>query len=65
MKEYAIFDLDGTLIDSFECICRNTNKALAYFDCPICIDSQFEVFRNKDIGELLETKLIVGSYSVY
>lgn len=52
MKEYAIFDLDGTLIDSFECICRNINKTLVYFNCPKCTDSQFEVFRNKDLSEL-------------
>lgn len=52
MKEYAIFDLDGTLIDSFECICRNINKTLVYFDCPKCTNSQFEVFRNKDLSEL-------------
>lgn len=52
MKEYAIFDLDGTLIDSFECICRNINKALLYFDCSTCTTSQFEEYRNNDLGEL-------------
>lgn len=52
MKEYVIFDLDGTLIDSFECICRNINKTLQFFDCPICTKSQFEEYRDKDLGEL-------------
>lgn len=52
MKEYAIFDLDGTLIDSFECICRNINKTLQSFDCPTCTKSQFEEYRYKDLGEL-------------
>lgn len=52
MKEYVIFDLDGTLIDSFECICRNINKTLQSFDCPICTKSQFEEYRDKDLGEL-------------
>lgn len=52
MKEYVIFDLDGTLIDSFGCICRNINKTLQSFDCPICTKSQFEEYRDKDLGEL-------------
>lgn len=52
MKEYAIFDLDGTLIDSFECICRNINKTLQSFDCPVCTKSQFEEYRHKDLSEL-------------
>lgn len=52
MKEYAIFDLDGTLIDSFECICRNINKTLQSFDCPVCTKSQFEEYRHKDLREL-------------
>lgn len=52
MKEYAIFDLDGTLIDSFECICRNINKTLLSFDCPTCTKSQFEEYRHKDLNEL-------------
>lgn len=52
MKEYVIFDLDGTLIDSFGCICRNINKTLLSFDCPICTKSQFEEYRDKDLGEL-------------
>lgn len=52
MKEYVIFDLDGTLIDSFVCICRNINKTLQSFDCPICTKSQFEEYRDKDLGEL-------------
>lgn len=52
MKAYVIFDLDGTLIDSFECICRNINKTLSFFECPICAKSQFEEYRYKDLGEL-------------
>lgn len=52
MKEYAIFDLDGTLIDSFECVCRNINKTLQSFDCPVCTKSQFEEYRHKDLSEL-------------
>ena len=50
MKKYVIFDLDGTLIDSFECICRNINKTLQSFDCQICTKSQFEEYRDKDLG---------------
>lgn len=52
MKEYAIFDLDGTLIDSFDRICRNINKTLLSFDCPICTKSLFEEYRHKNLGEL-------------
>lgn len=52
MKEYAIFDLDGTLIDSFECICRNINKTLSYFDSPTYTLSQFEEYRHKELSEL-------------
>lgn len=52
MKEYAIFDLDGTLIDSFECICRNINKTLLYFDCPTYTKSQFEEYRYEELSKL-------------
>ena len=52
MKEYVIFDLDGTLVDSFQCICRNVNKTLAYLEEPTCTAEQFEKFRNWDLKRL-------------
>ena len=52
MKEYAIFDLDGTLIDSFDCTCRNVNKTLAHFGSSVCTNSQFEEYRHKGLNEL-------------
>lgn len=33
-QKYVIFDLDGTLIDSFECVLRCVNKALASYGLP-------------------------------
>lgn len=36
-RKYVIFDLDGTLIDSFECALRCVNKALDFFSLP-CVD---------------------------
>lgn len=33
-QKYVIFDLDGTLIDSFECVLRCVNKALDTFSLP-------------------------------
>lgn len=33
-RKFVIFDLDGTLIDSFECVLRNVNKALDSFSIP-------------------------------
>lgn len=39
-RKFVIFDLDGTLIDSFECVLRCVNKTLAYFDLPKVIISQ-------------------------
>lgn len=32
--KFAIFDLDGTLIDSFECVLRCVNKSLESFSLP-------------------------------
>lgn len=31
-RKFVIFDLDGTLIDSYECVLRCINKCLTYFD---------------------------------
>lgn len=33
-RKFVIFDLDGTLIDSFECVLRCVNKALESFNLP-------------------------------
>lgn len=33
-RKFVIFDLDGTLIDSFECVLRCVNKALDSFNLP-------------------------------
>ena len=33
-RKFVIFDLDGTLIDSFECVLRCVNKALDSFSLP-------------------------------
>lgn len=33
-QKFVIFDLDGTLIDSFECVLRCVNKALDSFSLP-------------------------------
>lgn len=33
-RKFVIFDLDGTLIDSFECVLRCVNKALDTFSLP-------------------------------
>lgn len=33
-RKFVIFDLDGTLIDSFECVLRCVNKTLDYYSLP-------------------------------
>ena len=33
-RKYVIFDLDGTLIDSFECVLRCVNKTLGLYSLP-------------------------------
>lgn len=36
-RKFVIFDLDGTLIDSYECVLRCVNKTLNFFELPSII----------------------------
>lgn len=47
-RKFVIFDLDGTLIDSFECVLRCVNKTLESFNLPTVIIPSSE--RNGDIA---------------
>lgn len=51
-RKFVIFDLDGTLIDSFECVLRCVNKALDTFVLPHVKISPSE--RSNDIDVIFE-----------
>lgn len=51
-RKFVIFDLDGTLIDSFECVLRCVNKALDSFYLPNVEMPLFE--RHGDIAKIFD-----------
>lgn len=52
-RKFVIFDLDGTLIDSYECVLRCVNKTLDFFNLsPIELIKQSAKHRN--IAELFD-----------
>lgn len=46
-QKYIIFDLDGTLIDSYDCVLRCINKSLGTFNLPPILSGD-DVKRNVD-----------------
>lgn len=50
-RKFVIFDLDGTLIDSFECVLRCVNKALRYYN--LTMFSHRTSFSYKNLNKLL------------
>lgn len=52
-KKFVIFDLDGTLIDSYECVLRCVNKVLVFFDLPT-IESLSHTEDKGDIREIFD-----------
>lgn len=50
-RKFVIFDLDGTLIDSFECVLRCVNKALRYYN--LTMFSHHTSFSYKNLSKLL------------
>lgn len=68
-RKFVIFDLDGTLIDSFECVLRCVNKSLASFDLPNVIISQssprndIELIFNK-AKEIIHGKVLWNDFKI-
>lgn len=50
-RKFVIFDLDGTLIDSFECVLRCVNKALMVLEYDLLSDQ--DVIGIDNVGDLL------------
>ena len=50
-RKFVIFDLDGTLIDPFECVLRCVNKALRYYN--LTMFSHRTSFSYKNLNKLL------------
>lgn len=64
-RKFVIFDLDGTLIDSYECVLCSVNKVLVFFDLPT-IESLPHTEGNGDIREIFDTvKEIVKGHVSY
>ena len=49
---YVIFDLDGTIIDSFESACKSLSLTLESLSLPVPSDDFYEPFRDKELSAL-------------
>lgn len=49
---YVIFDLDGTIIDSFESACKSLSLTLESLSLPIPSNDFYEPFRDKELSAL-------------
>lgn len=54
VRRYVIFDLDGTLIDSYNSICHSICKTLSLLNVPVLSKYEVSNFRDKSLSDLFE-----------
>mgnify|MGYP000071342884 CR=1 FL=1 len=64
-RKFVIFDLDGTLIDSYECVLCCVNKTLDFFNLAM-IKSIPQSEKHRDIEEIFDkTREIIENHITY
>ena len=63
MKRLAIFDLDGTLLDTIADLAAATNHALSQFGYPTHTTDEYRFFVGNGINKLFERALPEGEKS--
>ena len=56
----AVFDLDGTLLDTLEDLYESVNRALLYFDLPKRTKSEVQAFVGNGVAALMERAVPEG-----
>lgn len=63
MKKLAIFDMDGTLLDTLEDLARSCNHTLEQFGYPLHDTQQYKAFVGNGARKLVERMLPADSRS--